>query len=407
MDLPESLPPLPRAYLPEPAPLPPGSLMPMGRNELFVGRESQLHELAEALQVQRTAVIGQVASVTGLGGIGKTQLAAEFVHRYGQFFTGGVFWLGFSDPASVPTEIALCGGPEHLNLWSIEEEPDIDTQIATIRRIFTGPEPRLLVFDNCEDEKLLAEWRPKTGGSRVLVTSRHSTFSAYLGVRTLPLDVLQRAESLALLRALDHGQPFEAADAETLDAICAELGDLPLALHLAGSFLACYRHTITPVTYLAQLRSRALLEHPSLPRQSRRGARGAPAGPARFLRLGGRHPHQSDAPRTWIQGMERHATEAADMEPMAEMACDRGRGYGSQGLESVDRGRARCGARQGRFQSGDVQVVDPFASLVTRTRRRWIHVRGATRSCRDAWIHVQDRSRLPSRPLLPRHGRQS
>jgi hypothetical protein len=49
MDLPENLPPLPRAYLPAPAPLPLGSRMPMGRNELFVGRERQLHELAEAL----------------------------------------------------------------------------------------------------------------------------------------------------------------------------------------------------------------------------------------------------------------------------------------------------------------------------------------------------------------------
>jgi tetratricopeptide (TPR) repeat protein len=268
-----ALPVLPRAYIPDPAPLPTGSRMLMARNELFVGREHQLHELAEALQVHGTAAIGQLASVTGLGGIGKTQLAAEFVHRYGQFFTAGVFWLGFADPASVPAEIALCGGPEHLNLWSIEGAPDFDTQVATIRRIFAGPEPRLLVFDNCEDERLLTQWRPKTGGGRVLVTSRRSTFSAHLGVRTLPLDVLARNESLALLRALSHNQPFAVADAESLDAICAELGDLPLALHLAGSFLARYRPVVTPVAYLAQLRSPALLDHPSL---QGRGAESSP-----------------------------------------------------------------------------------------------------------------------------------
>jgi tetratricopeptide (TPR) repeat protein len=264
IDLPESLPPLPRAYIPEPAPLPPGSRMPMARNELFVGREDQLHELAEALQTHGMVAIGQVASVTSLGGIGKTQLAAEFVYRYGQFFTGGVFWLGFADPASVRTEIALCGGPEHLNLWSLEGAPDIDTQVATIRRIFAGPEPRLLVFDNCEDEELLAKWRPATGGSRVLVTSRLPAFSPYLGVRTFPLDVLPRAESLALVRSLNRSPASDAADEATLDAICAEVGDLPLALHLAGSFLTCYRHAITPAAYLAQLRSPALLEHPPL-----------------------------------------------------------------------------------------------------------------------------------------------
>jgi tetratricopeptide (TPR) repeat protein len=258
-----------------PLPLPAGSRMPMARNPLFVGRADDLRKLVEALQVGSTAAIGQVASVTGLGGLGKTQLAVEFVYRYGQLFTGGVFWLSFADPESVRTEIAQCGGPKHLNLWSIQGAPDIDTQVDTITRIFAGPEPRLLVFDNCEDEKLLAEWRPKTGGSRVLATSRRSTFSAHLGVRTLPLDVLPRAESLALLRVLAHEQPFEAADEATLDAICAELGDLPLALHLAGSFLARYRSAVTPAAYLAQLRSPALLDHPSL---QGHGAGSSPTG---------------------------------------------------------------------------------------------------------------------------------
>jgi tetratricopeptide (TPR) repeat protein len=253
---------MPSDHVAAPA-LPLVSRMPIARNPQFVGRADDLHKLAEALQVGNTATAGQVAAVTGLGGIGKTQLAAEFVHRYGQFFTGGVFWLGFADPESVRTEIAQCGGPKHLNLWSIEGAPDIDTQVDTITRIFAGPEPRLLVFDNCEDEKLLAEWRPKTGGSRVLVTSRRSTFSAHLGVRTLPLGVLSRADSLALLRALASDQPFEPADEATLDAVCAELGDLPLALHLAGSFLACYRDTTTPVDYLGELRG-APLGHESL-----------------------------------------------------------------------------------------------------------------------------------------------
>jgi tetratricopeptide (TPR) repeat protein len=265
----------PREHLQPPPSLPPCSRMPMARNSLFVGRADDLRRLAEALQVGNTAATGQVASVTGLGGVGKTQLAAEFVHQYGQFFTGGVFWLSFSDPASVRNEIAQCGGPRHIGLWTHENAPDIATQVDRVLSIFAGPEPRLLVFDNCEDEKLLAEWRPKTGGSRVLVTSRRSTFSAHLGVRTLPLGVLSRADSLALLRALAHEQPFEDADEPALDAICAELGDLPLALHLAGSFLARYRSVVTPATYLAQLRSPALLDHPSL---KGHGAESSPTG---------------------------------------------------------------------------------------------------------------------------------
>jgi len=63
---------------------------------------------------------------------------------------------------------------------------------------------------------------------------------------------------------LHHHRPDLAADEADLNAIAAELGDLPLALHLAGSFLARYRQAVTPALYLAQLRQSELLEHPSL-----------------------------------------------------------------------------------------------------------------------------------------------
>jgi tetratricopeptide (TPR) repeat protein len=266
---------LPRDDVPEPAPLPRGSRMHIRRNPQFVGRTDELRALAGALQAQGRVAIEQVASVTGLGGIGKTQLAAEFVHRYGQFFSGGVFWLSFADPASVPGELAQCGGSGHLGLWTDENAPDLATQVTRVRSAFDGPEPRLLVFDNCEDEALLDKWLPATGGCRVLVSCRRAAFSPHLGVRPLPLDVLPRAESLTLLRSLMRGHVFGDADQATLDAICAELGDLPLALHLAGSFLARYRTVVTPAAYLAQLRAPALLGHLSL---QGRGAESSPTG---------------------------------------------------------------------------------------------------------------------------------
>jgi hypothetical protein len=252
---------LPLDVIPDPAPLPSGSRMPFSRNPLFVGREADLKALAATLKGGGTAAIGQVAAATGLGGIGKTQLASECAHRYGQFFAGGVFWLDFATAGTVPTEIAACGGPGALNLPAFDALTFPD-QVRRVQQEWQQPIPRLLIFDNCEDEALLNGWRPTSGGCRVLVTSRQAKWSAGLGVQALALGVLARAESIALLHK--HRPDLRDADA---DAIAAELGDLPLALHLAGSTLETYRDDPTfgdPVAFLAELRSANLLDHEAL-----------------------------------------------------------------------------------------------------------------------------------------------
>jgi hypothetical protein len=152
---------LPLDHLPAPAPLPTGSRMPWSRNPIFVGREADLLALARRLKAGQTAAIGPIAAATGLGGIGKTSLAVEFVHRYGQFFAGGVFWLSFAQAEAVETEIADCGGPDHLQLWATDEgAPDLPTQVKLVQAHWQQPLPRLLIFDNCEDPNLLTRWQP-------------------------------------------------------------------------------------------------------------------------------------------------------------------------------------------------------------------------------------------------------
>ena len=242
--------------------------MPFSRNPLFVGREADLRALAMTLKGEGSAAaIGQAAAATGLGGIGKTNLATEFFHRYGQFFAGGVFWLSFADPTGVPAEVAACGAAFAIPGFT---DLKLDEQVQHVQSVWQQPFPRLLVFDNCDEttpgqaEALVQQWKPTTGGCRVLITSRRGSWSKSLGVTTLPLGVLSRAESIALLR---KHRPDLTEDDLDLDAIAAEVGDLPLALHLAGSFLETYRDSPTfgdPADFLAELRDQRLLDHDAL-----------------------------------------------------------------------------------------------------------------------------------------------
>ena len=71
----------------------------------------------------------------------------------------------------------------------------------------------------------------------------------------LPLPVLRREQSIALLRKFRPDLP---ADDPDLNATAEQVGDLPLALHLAGSYLSDIeddKDVLTPASYLARLRS--------------------------------------------------------------------------------------------------------------------------------------------------------
>ena len=246
---------MPALSIPPHAPLPTGSRLLLTPNPLFVGRTDALRDLAQTLKHHRTVAL------TGLGGIGKTQLAVEFAHRYGRYFPGGIFWLSFADAAAVPAQVAICGGLHGLNLSPDFDDLPVDRQVDLVQRAWREPSPRLLIFDNCEEEALLARWRPAHGGCRVLITSRRARWDLALDVVVLPLEVLPRHESVNLLRRFCTDMDLaEAAE------IAAELGDLPLALHLAGNFLDRYQLDLTPLAYLEQLRAlrEYFLKHPSL-----------------------------------------------------------------------------------------------------------------------------------------------
>ncbi len=230
------------------------------RNLFFVGRQDELLALARMIKGKGTnngAVVisgGEIVASTGVGGIGKTQLANEFIYRYGQFFDGGVFWLSFADANLVPAEVAACGGPDGLDLPGFSNM-SLKNQVDAVKAAWRDPIPRLLVFDNCEDEQLLHRWRPAAGGCRILVTSRNAKWSPGLGVQMLPLPVLRREQSIELLRKFRPDLP---ADDPDLNAIAEQVGDLPLALHLAGSYLSDIeddKDVLTPASYLARLRS--------------------------------------------------------------------------------------------------------------------------------------------------------
>ncbi|HUN30787.1 MAG TPA: FxSxx-COOH system tetratricopeptide repeat protein [Trebonia sp.] len=228
---------------PAPAPAPPAPIRAWGnvpaRNPAFAGREEPLAAVHDALTSGNRAA---VQALHGIGGVGKTQLAIEYAHRHAEDYDV-VWWLDSENTTLLAQQFAELAGK--LDCAPAGAQPD-EIRSAVLSDLHDRPR-WLLVFDNAEQPDELRPWLP-AGPGHVLITSRSSAW-AELAI-PVPVDVLPRAEAIALLRSRVPSLPEP--DADTLaDA----LGDLPIALAQAAAYLT--EAGISAADYVGLLRGRA------------------------------------------------------------------------------------------------------------------------------------------------------
>src|SRR5260370_21118140 len=88
---------------------------PYQRNPCFSGREEALQRLREIRVAGKSAVLTHALS--GLGGIGKTQLAAEYAYKYQNEYQA-VLWAGADSPEVLLADMAGISRPFNLRLPS-------------------------------------------------------------------------------------------------------------------------------------------------------------------------------------------------------------------------------------------------------------------------------------------------
>ncbi|WP_436533747.1 FxSxx-COOH system tetratricopeptide repeat protein [Actinoplanes sp. HUAS TT8] len=206
------------------------------RNRNFTGRIELLDRLDQALEQDSTASV-LPPTVSGMGGVGKTQIVNEYVHRHLDQYDL-IWWI--------PAEEISCVLSSLNQLALRLDLPVSDDQQETARTVLNwlagSDREWLLVYDNADDPSQLTRLLPSTGG-HVIVTTRNEAWNQ-IGI-AIEVDVFHRDESIQLLthRALDQqGNPM-ITESEA-DELAEKLGDLPLALEQA---LAWYLATSMPV----------------------------------------------------------------------------------------------------------------------------------------------------------------
>ena len=207
-------------------PLPPDSVLRVWnvppRNPGFTGRDGLLAAVRDRLLAGDTAV---VQALQGMGGVGKTQLAIEYAHRFGDGYDVA-WWVDAEQAGLIGDQFAALGAA----LGCVPPGAGAGEVRAAVLADLHQRGRWLLVFDNAEGPAAITPWLPG-GTGHVLITSRQRAWAEI--AEPVEVDVLARAESVALLQ---HRMPrISAADA---DRLAAQLGDLPLAVAQAGGFMA-------------------------------------------------------------------------------------------------------------------------------------------------------------------------
>jgi tetratricopeptide (TPR) repeat protein len=192
------------------------------RNPYFTGREDLLRDIHERLTSKVTALVPH--ALRGHGGVGKTHLAIEYIHRY-QSEYDLVCWISSEQPAMVRTTIADLA--KRMDLESLDIDDAVRSVMAALRQ--GQPYDRwLLVFDNANRPEDVEEFFP-AGSGHILLTSRNTIWGG--SAQVIEVNVFQRDESIEFLR----GRLGEVAT-EDADQLAARMDDLPLALEQAAAW---------------------------------------------------------------------------------------------------------------------------------------------------------------------------
>jgi tetratricopeptide (TPR) repeat protein len=191
-------------------------------NPNFAGRFDKLELLQQLLRAGTAA--GAIAAITGMGGSGKTTLAAEYCHRLGGRY-GGVWWIRAEQEADMLADLQALG--ERLGIVS-SQNVEIDAR-APLNHLASITEPWLLVYDNAPSPDAVRKWLP-TGAVRCLITSRITEFGDLATV--IRLD--DWSDEMTADYLLSRTGRNDAAGAARL---VRRLGGLPLAAEQAAVYL--------------------------------------------------------------------------------------------------------------------------------------------------------------------------
>jgi hypothetical protein len=168
--------------------------------DAFIGRKSELQRLREILFPDTRPHRQCIVTISGMGGVGKTQLSLAYVRECAEEYSS-VFWVNAKDETSLRQSMAdLAAIVIHQSSTpAVHSTDDEKVKIEQVRRWLSEPgnDRWLLIFDNYDDPHLpgirsstgydIQPFFPPRSQGRIIITSRSPrlTFGKQLRVQKL------------------------------------------------------------------------------------------------------------------------------------------------------------------------------------------------------------------------------
>ena len=211
-------------------------MVPYQKNEHFTGRRNLLAKLCEKLCETEPKQYNHRVALHGLGGIGKTQLALEYVYTH-KSLHDRIYWLSGVDQAS------LFSGFQEIakRTRCIDDIADLSpSDVAkSVLSWLNQQQGWLLVIDNLDDVSVVEDYLPERSLGRLTLVTTRNPNSDEFQAEALEVGVLDNDDAIALLSIRSkvtaiNDSPQVKAEAEE---IVREVGCLPLAIEQAGAYI--------------------------------------------------------------------------------------------------------------------------------------------------------------------------
>ncbi|NOR47198.1 MAG: hypothetical protein GQ533_04020, partial [Methanosarcinaceae archaeon] len=231
----------------------PKSNVPL-QNPFFTGREIKIEELHEALKSDGAAALSQPQAISGYGGIGKTETAIKYAHKYKDEYKD-VFWVNADSTESLISSFVNIAGLLNLSVKDNKEQKLI---VDAVKHWLEIDSSWLLIFDNADNPKLVKDFIPLRPKGHIILTSRAQIFSNLGIMNPIKMDEMSPEESkeFLLIRTGRNNHQLEQSEIDAIEQLGEELDHFPLALEQAGAYI--HEKSSTFNDYLISYRKRGL-----------------------------------------------------------------------------------------------------------------------------------------------------